>query len=253
MVKILLNRGKWASLGLEALIDDEDLELVEAHGPWYAHKVKTLKNGEPCFYAWSAKGGYMHRLITGAGDAEEVDHENHNRLDNRRQNLRKGTASQNNMNRLKQEGMTSDFMGVCLDNGSYLAQIQIDGKCRYISRHKIQRHAALARDQFVRQNPAKCSMATLNFPDNYDYTEIVYFRDMTSSGGLHGVSFKAGRDKAWRARRMKGKKEHCNGSYFTREEAALASDHLEYKLRGEGGTFNYSDRLPEYRAAGGVK
>jgi len=54
----------------------------------------------------------MHREILGLTDPKQkVDHINGNRLDNRRENLRVVTDSQNHMNRVKGPG-TSKYKGV---------------------------------------------------------------------------------------------------------------------------------------------
>lgn len=52
--------------------------------------VSYYKNGRTC---------KLHRLIIGAKDGQEVDHINRNLLDNRRQNLRICTRSENLSNR----------------------------------------------------------------------------------------------------------------------------------------------------------
>lgn len=59
----------------EALVDDEDYELV-ADREWF---VATR-------YA-SSRGELMHRVIIGAQPGEHVHHRNGERLDNRRENL----------------------------------------------------------------------------------------------------------------------------------------------------------------------
>lgn len=59
----------------EALVDDQDYELVAAR-EWF---VATR-------YA-SSKGELMHRVIMGAAPGEAVHHRNRDRLDNRRENL----------------------------------------------------------------------------------------------------------------------------------------------------------------------
>jgi hypothetical protein len=56
----------------------------------------------------------MHRVILGLadGDPTQVDHRNHDGLDNRRSNLRTATPPQNNGNQLKRKGTTSKYKGV---------------------------------------------------------------------------------------------------------------------------------------------
>jgi excisionase family DNA binding protein len=54
----------------------------------------------------------MHRLIAGAARGEEVDHKDGDGLNNRRVNLRICTRRQNNMNRKKGSGCSSNFKGV---------------------------------------------------------------------------------------------------------------------------------------------
>ena len=75
--------------GVEARIDASDVALVSQHS-WHATTSST-----GCFYARSSRVGFMHRLLTGAKRGEEVDHINHDTLDNRRENLRVGTHKQN--------------------------------------------------------------------------------------------------------------------------------------------------------------
>jgi hypothetical protein len=76
--------------GQETKIDRADIPLI-AGKSWYA--VKTSIG----FYAF-AKGKAVHRLITGCPKGLEVDHLNHDTLDNRRINLRCGTHKENMAN-----------------------------------------------------------------------------------------------------------------------------------------------------------
>jgi hypothetical protein len=97
-----------------AIIDDDDFEKVSKYN-WYAKK-------EPhTFYAHSDIGAKenrvrlrMHRLITNAPDGMDVDHINHNGLDNRKSNLRICTRSQNICNTKKRltKKSTSKYKGV---------------------------------------------------------------------------------------------------------------------------------------------
>jgi hypothetical protein len=90
----------------------------------------------------------MHREIMGlsAGDPRKVDHINHDRLDNRRSNLRIVSKSQDVQNTPKRKGCSSRFKGVCCDQrrGKWVASIQIDGRSRHLGRFEIEEDAARA-------------------------------------------------------------------------------------------------------------
>lgn len=63
----------------------------------------------------------MHRPVMNARDHEQVDHINHDGLDNRKENLRIVTNSQNGMNRRLTSANTSGYKGVSFDRGAYRA------------------------------------------------------------------------------------------------------------------------------------
>ncbi len=80
--------------GRRAVIDTSDVPRVVSHH-WSAGKYVftfvELPNGRPTTL-------YMHRLITGAPKGKDVDHINHDTLDNRRENLRVGSHKDNMQN-----------------------------------------------------------------------------------------------------------------------------------------------------------
>jgi len=82
-------------------------------------------------YAHS-KLGIMHRIVMKAPKGMEVDHINHDPLDNRRTNLRLCTRSENLRNRRMQCNNTSGYKGVRLECGRWRVQISLDGKNRHI-------------------------------------------------------------------------------------------------------------------------
>lgn len=97
-------------------------------------------------YNWSITGsGYlintieehtisMHRYIMNAPNNLQVDHINHNTLDNRKSNLRLCNASQNNINK-KNNGYT-------IRNGNkYEVSIRINGKYTYLGRFNSEEEA----------------------------------------------------------------------------------------------------------------
>lgn len=107
MIKILLTQGK------TAIIDNDDYKLVSKYKWHYADYLdgrgyaKTYNRGNKPHLL------RMHRLILGAKDGEKVDHINQNTLDNRRENLRFVTQSQNMMNMKPRRTNKSGYKGVC--------------------------------------------------------------------------------------------------------------------------------------------
>ncbi len=103
MKKIPLTQGKCA------LVDDEDYEELSKH-KWCATKTACG------FVAVREKAGkriLMHRQIMSAPKSLDVDHKNHNTLDNRKENLRICSPSQNLANQRLRTGGTSKYKGVC--------------------------------------------------------------------------------------------------------------------------------------------
>ena len=130
--------------GQHALIDDADLDTVEAIGPWFAGERRNT------FYAChstfvNGKGGtlLMHNVITGW---PYVDHINGNGLDNRRQNLRSANASTNAANSRKRSDNTSGFRGVSQKHGQWRAAMQLKGRYIYLGLFASPIEAALAYD-----------------------------------------------------------------------------------------------------------
>ena len=75
---------------------------------------------------------YLHRFVLKAKKGENVDHINGNKLDNRKENLRKCTRSQNFANRKKYTNNTSGYKGVSKHGNKWQADIQINGKSKYL-------------------------------------------------------------------------------------------------------------------------
>lgn len=95
---------------------------------------------------------YAHRVvwIMHNGDIPpnmEVDHINHNRADNRIENLRLVTRLENNMNKSVQINNSSGVTGVtfCKQTGKWRAQIQINGKNVSLGRYESIHEAETAR------------------------------------------------------------------------------------------------------------
>jgi HNH endonuclease/AP2 domain len=108
---------------------------------------------------------YMHRLIMGLekGDGREIDHINHDKLDNRRENLRIVNRTQNLMNR--RSCAKSGYKGVVKHCNRWLVYMGGGGgeKSTYLGSFPTPEEAAHAYDAAVRRIHGE--FAWLNFPD----------------------------------------------------------------------------------------
>lgn len=98
----------------------------------------------------------MRRQLTAAGAGYEIDHRNHDGLDNRRKNLRVSTRGQNNHNRqniIRSSG-TSRFKGVCWSSsvGRWRATIKIGDKQHHLGHYTSQIDAAHVYDNAARKH-----------------------------------------------------------------------------------------------------
>ena len=112
-----------------AIVDDEDYErIVEAVRRY--RKDGSLRKGSGKWYYWTNKGTNLnhneyamngsryqsiHRLVINAPKGMDVDHINGNGLDNRKENLRLCTRSQNAMNKKLRGDSSTGFKGVQYD------------------------------------------------------------------------------------------------------------------------------------------
>jgi len=92
---------------------------------------------------------HMHREVArrmGLDLSNEIDHINGDKLDNRRENLRSATRSQNKMNSGKPKNNTSGYKGVCWykRGNKWRAQIGINGKLKHLGYFEDKEEAAKA-------------------------------------------------------------------------------------------------------------
>jgi hypothetical protein len=76
----------------------------------------------------------FHRLVMGF-PASEIDHINRDRLDNRKENLRECTRSDNIKNTAKRNNTTSKYRGVSTRKGKYQVVVRIDGKLKWVGQY----------------------------------------------------------------------------------------------------------------------
>jgi hypothetical protein len=114
----------------------------------------------------------MHRVVLARKlgrvlvKGEECEHENGNGLDNRSDNLRSATKSQNHRNRHhRKDNLSSQYLGVYRDNRykRWCAQIQVPGKHVHLGSYATELEAAIARELYIAAHPEL--MARSNFAE----------------------------------------------------------------------------------------
>lgn len=141
------------SQGFVALVDDDDYDRVSAF-KWTASKTKTTVYAvrKVRTLAGRTTSQLLHRFILDVTHPRiDVDHEDHNGLNNQRNNLRLCVRGENDGHRRKSRG-TSQYKGVSWDSGRGLwrAFITIHNTTRFLGRFHDERDAALAYDVAAR-------------------------------------------------------------------------------------------------------
>lgn len=137
-------RARDGSIRAYSLIDAVDADAVNrwrwSLSAGYAVRRATTAPGEHHMLG-------LHRELLGLtyGDPLTVDHINHDRLDNRRANLRVISKAGNNQNVLGLSSGTSAFRGVSWVErlGKWRAYVQRDGKYIHLGMFTDEREAAL--------------------------------------------------------------------------------------------------------------
>ena len=126
MKKIKLTQGKYA------LIDDKDFDNLSTMS-WQVHK---LGNNYYAYHCSNIKGKTknikMHRYLLNYPTGMDIDHINGNGLDNRRENLRICTRSENLRNSKLRNNNTSGYKGVSWSKmrKKWIVQIRFDNKSK---------------------------------------------------------------------------------------------------------------------------
>lgn len=145
MYKVPLSQGKFA------IVSDEDAE-IESYGNWVAHK--SGNHFYACYRGSTANRPrtWMHALVLerilnrSLKKGEIPDHINGDKLDNRRENIRLASRSQNEANKPPRGNCSSRFKGVCWDRekGLWRCMITINKRRIHIGYYKEEEDAAKA-------------------------------------------------------------------------------------------------------------
>lgn len=139
--------------GNVAFIDDGDFELVS--------KCKWSGNRYPQTTI-DKKKVMMHHLIIGKPPQGMVtDHEDRNKFNNQRYNIKHVTRNHNNRNVAKRT--SAPYRGICKLGRKWKSSITVDGVVKHLGTFCDPREAALAYDRAARLHHGES--AHLNFPE----------------------------------------------------------------------------------------
>jgi len=156
--RIRLTEGKFTIVDPQDFywLNNFDWCAKEYHGGF--HAVRFNNHGDTMILS-------MHRQIMNQPLGLLVDHRNRDGLDNRRDNLRLATRSQNNCNTTKRKNTSSRFVGVSFDKRKqrWVAYINYNGKRIFLGYFDSEIEAAKAYDEAAKKYHAE--FARLNFSD----------------------------------------------------------------------------------------
>lgn len=159
-------RVRLANVGLIETLVDEETHARHSHNAWRIFGSGYVGRK---VYSHFAEGKshykivYLHRLVAGVDDDERVvDHINRNTLDNRAENLRLCTRSQNGYNRTAQltkfglpttssmKGVRRAHVSTRAKTNPWVAEIRVSGKTIALGYFPSEEEAAAAYDEAAR-------------------------------------------------------------------------------------------------------
>lgn len=134
-----------------AIVDDADFERLSEYKWQYSSQGYAV-------HSTSRKLGKqtklrMHRLVMNARKGDFIDHKNRDRLDNRKENLRIATISQNISNSKLHSSNKSGYKGVCWHSRdkTWVAYICKNGKRFHLGNFSDPHTASKVRDKAAKK------------------------------------------------------------------------------------------------------
>lgn len=133
------------------IIDDEDYTKISQYNKWH---VVSYKNDKKLYLKSNKRIGkrksitfYMHRIIMDCPENKVVDHINGNTLDNRKENLRICTKSENNINRAPNKNSNHKGVSWCTGIKKWSSKIGINKKRIHLGYFDSEIKAVIAYNQ----------------------------------------------------------------------------------------------------------
>lgn len=236
------------------IIDDEDLPLFLSR-KWWPNRSKYKQTGLIYFlgYEYDDDGKRhvigLHRAIMRCtrDDKIDVDHIDHDTLNNSKYNLRRISHANNMKNYSKPTTNTSGYKGVSFHSatGKYQASIQSNEGQRYLGVYSSAEKAARVYD--IASLYLFKEFALTNFPaEEYSGLNIQeeFFKCIKTKHKFRGVYQYGTMRNVWVAS-IKYKKDIISlGSFGSEEEAAIAYDAKAFELLGLGkAKLNFPERV----------
>lgn len=145
-MEIELTKGK------KTLIDTSDYDLVSKR-KWYFDRYYAATNAPMSLVRKGVKRKiYLHRFLLNAREGEEVDHINHDGLDNRRENLRVCSHQENMMNSNRKANGALGARGIEMNStGKFRARINKDGKSIHLGVFETIEEAKIVRNEATKK------------------------------------------------------------------------------------------------------
>lgn len=206
---------------------------------WYRHSSKATR-----IYVVGTVNGKrtsLHKFIIGdAGPYHVIDHINNDTLDNRRENLRIVTVSQNNQNKRSQANSSSQYIGVYFDK-QHKKWVASHSNTRIVTLTN-EVHAAKEYDKYIINLYGKD--VKTNFPINsYPSDELKIAKLLKpKKQNLLYTSYDKKREK-YRSRINFNKVEYLCGYYDTELEAHFAGNKKKIQLEKEKRALHFSQKI----------
>lgn len=222
-----------------ALVSEDDYAEVIKY-KWYQDDYGYVRG------TINGKGMAMHRFIIKPPDDKLVDHINHNRLDNRQENLRIACIYKNNANKGKAKNKSSQYKNVYLDKkkNKFRTQISVNHKTYHLGIYDNEIEAAEAVDMYIVHN--KLDYIELNFPEKRDaYLERDYVSPKTQKRSTQYEGVQKQGNKYITNFRVNGKNIYL-GSSKNQIKCAKKYDAYIVQNNIKGRKLNFPENYPNY-------